>query len=122
MSLTKRKSIRKRQRNWEREARKSQRTKSSKSSKFRKRKKMTVEQRKARAQLLIDRKEEKEKRRTNDKKRNETAKIKRIRNGFLSIIDPAALDELAKKTGFIKKPGEITAIAYVYIISFGYYD
>ncbi|MCB0439707.1 MAG: IS4 family transposase, partial [Mangrovimonas sp.] len=91
-----------------------------KPSTVRRRKKLTADQRKVRAQLLTERKLAKEKRRLIDKEQRETEKTKRIRDGFVSIFNPLELDTLAKKTGFIKKRGELTAIAFVYIVSFGF--
>jgi hypothetical protein len=84
-------------------------------------KRLTPEEKKRRSQQLIERKEFKQKRRLLNKEKEETAKIKHINSTLLSIFNLEGLDLLAKKIGFIKRGGEITAFSFVYIVSFGFF-
>ena len=84
--------------------------------------KLTPEQKEKRCQQLATREKFKEKRKDLNKKKDETERIKNIGNALFSIFNVDILDQLARETGFIKrKGGEITAFAFMYIVSFGFF-
>lgn len=116
-TVSKRRAIRKLQK----QARKTQRQikKRKKNHSFGKR--LTPEQKKRRSQQLIERKEFKQKVKNLNKEKEATEKIKSVHNKLFSIFNLENLDQLARKTGFIRRKGEITAFAFVYIISFGFF-
>lgn len=116
-SISKWKRVRKEQK----QARKIQRSTSKRKKHHFPRKKLTPEQKKRRSQLLTTQKEFKQKRKQLSKEIEETAEIKRIENALTKIFNLEELNLLARATGFIKRSGEITAISFVYIMSFGFF-
>lgn len=120
MSISKRTAKNKNQKKVQKAARKVQNQGKVKKTSSCKRKKLTTEQKRIRSLKLIERKEWKEKRRKIDKEKEETPEIKLITDTIMSIFHADTLEQLGKATAFIKKPGQITALAFVYIISFGF--
>src|SRR4029077_3389338 len=85
-------------------------------------KKLTEEQKKVRAKRLIKNKEIKKIREQSELEKFESKNIKILKNALLSVFNPEMLDYLAKTTGFIKRSGgQITAFAFIYILSFGFF-
>ena len=82
---------------------------------------LTAKQKEIRSQKIADRKAFKEKRRQLRIEEKETRETQQIEKVFSQIFNTNTLDLLAKSTGFIKRKGEITAFAFVYIISFGHF-
>jgi hypothetical protein len=121
MSISKRKARSKRQKQRQKKAKKEQRKLVNKQPIRRINKILTASQKQNRAKLIADSRLAKEARRKRNKEKFERDETTKIRKAFLTIFDPETLDLLARKTGFIKKPGEITAIAFVYIVSFGFF-
>jgi hypothetical protein len=83
-------------------------------------KKLTTEQKEIRSHKLATRRAYKEKRRQPCPKEQATPIIKRCQKCISKIISTENLDLLARSTGFIKRKGEITAFAFIYIVSFGF--
>jgi hypothetical protein len=83
-------------------------------------KKLTPEQKQLRSLQLSERQKFKQQRKQINKEKATTKEINRIQTTLSSIFNLEILNQLAKKTGFIKRPGEITAFAFMYIVSFGF--
>lgn len=104
------------------EARKIQRLKKEAKRKIHLGKKLTEEQKKKRSQQLAARKEFKEQRKRLQNEKIESENIQRIQSTLSSIFNSELLDQLAKKSGYIKRAGgQITAFAFMYIVSFGFF-
>ena len=85
-------------------------------------KKLTEEQKKARRELLIESNKKKEEQKQLKINMIELEKANILKNALGSIFNEDALDCLAKSTGFIKRAGgQITAIAFIYTLSFGFF-
>lgn len=83
--------------------------------------KLTSIQKEERCKKLAERKIFKANRKKLNKEKNETERIKKIDSTLFSIFNLDILNKLAKETGFIKRTGgEITAFAFMYIVSFGF--
>ena len=61
-----------------------------------------------------------EKKRQYRREQQEKDKAQRFQQSILKIFSDDGLDLLAKSTGFIKRKGQITAFAFIYIVSFGF--
>lgn len=85
-------------------------------------KKLTEEQKKVRAERLIESNKKKEERKQLKINRVESDNANILKKALDSIFNQDALHCLAKSTGFIKRAGgEITAIAFIYTLSFGFF-
>lgn len=121
-SISRQKAIRKKQKEKQKEARKIQRRSLKKRQRFALGKKLSPEQKEKRSQKLKARSMFKERKRQLKESVNENKQIKNIQGVVSSIFNTQTLDHLAKKAGFIKRAGgEITAFAFVYIVSFGFF-
>jgi len=81
--------------------------------------KLTEEQKKARTERFIKNKEMRE---LSKLDKVESKNIKILQNALLSVFNSETLDHLAKRAGFIKRSGgQITAFAFIYILSFGFF-
>lgn len=85
-------------------------------------KKLTEEQKKARVERIIESNKKKEERKQLKTNAAESENANILKNALYSIFNQDALHNLAKSTGFIKRTGgEITAIAFIYTLSFGFF-
>jgi len=85
-------------------------------------KKLTEEQKKARAERLRESNKKKEEIKQLITNRVESENANILKNALYSVFNQDALHCLAKSTGFIKRAGgEITAIAFIYTLSFGFF-
>lgn len=85
-------------------------------------KKLTEEQKKVRAERLIESNKNKEERKQLKLSRVESENVNILINALYSVFNQDTLNCLAKSTGFIKRAGgEITAIAFIYTLSFGFF-
>ncbi len=79
-------------------------------------KRLTAEEKKIRCSKLAACRERKMQRRG---EQQETYNTKRFQNFIFKIFSVEGFDSLARNTGFIKRKGQITAFAFIYIVSFG---
>lgn len=80
-------------------------------------KRLTADEKKIRRANLAACRERKRKLRQERQEKNE---VNRFQKSIVNIFDIEGLDLLARTTGFIKRRGQITAFAFMYIVSFGF--
>jgi hypothetical protein len=85
-------------------------------------KKLTEEQKKVRTEKLLESNKKKEERKQLKINMAESENANILKNALDSIFNQNGLHYLAKSTGFIKRAGgQITAIAFIYTLSFGFF-
>lgn len=116
-SISKRRAQRKKQK----KARKAQQ-KQLKFKNFSRRAPLSPEKKKRKQERVKSAKERKETRKKQKKNGIERSEANIIKNALSSIFTPEVLDNFAKKTKFIQRTGgELTAFAYTWIMSFGFF-
>ena len=89
---------------------------------LKKKKELTEEQKKIRVEKILESKKQKERLRQLEMDKKECKNIRSLNKALFSVLKPETLQNLAKATGFIKRSGgKITAFAFIYILSFGFF-